>query len=51
MSLEGLVLVIALFAVALKFILWSKEDDAVVVDAEINQKEGLHPRFEGDRYV
>jgi hypothetical protein len=50
MSLDGQVLVIALFAVALKLFLWSK-GDAVVVDVELNRKDVLHPRFEGDRYV
>jgi hypothetical protein len=50
MSLDGQVLVIALFAVALKLFLWSK-GDAVVVDVELNRKDVLHHRFEGDRYV
>jgi hypothetical protein len=41
MSLDGQVLVIAFFAVALKLLLWSRED-VVGVDVEPDRKDMLH---------
>lgn len=38
MSLDGQVLVIAFFAVALKLLLWSTEEDVVGVDVEPDRK-------------
>lgn len=42
MSLDGQVLVIAVFAVALKLSLWSSEEDVVGVDVEPDRKDVLH---------
>jgi hypothetical protein len=42
MSLDGLVLVIAFFAVALKLLCWSREEDVVEVDVEPDRKGVLH---------
>ena len=42
MSLDGQVLVIAFFAVALKLLLWSREEDVVGVDVEPDRKDVLH---------
>jgi hypothetical protein len=42
MSLDGQVLVIAFFAVALKLLLWSREEDGVGVDVEPGRKDVLH---------
>jgi hypothetical protein len=42
MSLDGQVLVIAFFAVALKLLLWSREEDGAGVDVEPERKDGLH---------
>jgi hypothetical protein len=41
MSLDGQVLVIAFFALALKLFLWSREEDVVRVDAEPDRKDVL----------
>ena len=41
MSLDGQVLVIAFFAVALKLFLWFREDDVVGVDIEPDRKHAL----------
>ena len=42
MSLDGQVLVIAVFAVALKLLLWSREEGVVGVDVEPDRKDVLH---------
>jgi hypothetical protein len=42
MSLDELVLVIAFFAVALKLLVWSREEDVVGVDVEPDRKDVLH---------
>jgi len=42
MSLDEQVLVIAFFAVALKLLLWSREEDVVGVDVEPDRKDVLH---------
>ena len=42
MSLDGQVLVIACFAVALNLLLWSREDNVVGLDVELDRKDGLH---------
>jgi hypothetical protein len=42
MSLDGQVLVIALFAVALKLFLWSREEGVAGVDVEPDRKDVLH---------
>jgi hypothetical protein len=42
MPLDGQVLVIAFFAVALKLLLWSREKDVVGVDVEPDRKDVLH---------
>jgi hypothetical protein len=42
MSLDGQVSMIAFSAVALKLFLWSGEEDAVVVDVELDPKDVLH---------
>ena len=42
MSLDGQVLVIAFFAVALKVLLWCREEDVVGVDVEPDRKDALH---------
>jgi hypothetical protein len=39
MSLDGQVLVIAFFAVALKLLFWSREEDVVGVDVEPDRKD------------
>ncbi len=49
MSLDGQVLVIAFFAVALKLFLWSKEEDVVVVDVAPDRKDVLHLDDSGSR--
>jgi hypothetical protein len=41
MLLDGQILVIAFFAVALKLFLWAREDDVVGVDVELDQKDVL----------
>jgi hypothetical protein len=41
-SLDGQVLVIAFFAVALKLLVWSREGDVVWVDVEPDRKDVLH---------
>jgi hypothetical protein len=41
MSLDGQVLVIAFFALALKLLLWSREEDVVRVDVEPDRKDVL----------
>jgi hypothetical protein len=62
MSLDGPVLVIALFAVALKLYLWFSEKDVVRGDVEPDRNDmlqldegvvatSLRPRSKGDRYV
>jgi hypothetical protein len=54
MSLDGQVLVIAFFTVALKLFLWSKkEEEVVVVDVAPDRKDVLHlddsgPRLPGE---
>ena len=42
MSLDGQVLVVAVFAVALKLSLWSSEEDVVGVDLEPDRKDVMH---------
>jgi hypothetical protein len=42
MSLDGQVLVIAFFAIALTLLLWSREENVVTVDAEPDRKDVLH---------
>jgi hypothetical protein len=42
MSLDGQVLVVAFFALALQLLLWSREKDVVGVDLEPDRKEVLH---------
>lgn len=42
MSLDGEVLVIMFFAVALKLLLWSREKDVVGVDVEPDRKDTLY---------
>jgi hypothetical protein len=42
MSLDGQVLVVAVFAVALKLSVWSSGEDMVGVDVEPDRKDGLH---------
>ena len=42
MSLDGQVLVIAFFAVALRLLLWSREENVVEVDVEPDRKDVLH---------
>jgi hypothetical protein len=42
MSLDGQVLVIAFFAVALKLLLWSMEEEVGGVDVELDRKDVLH---------
>ena len=42
MSLDGQVLVIAFFAVALKLLLWSREGDVVGVDVGPDRNDVLH---------
>jgi hypothetical protein len=52
MSLDGQVLVIACFAVALNLLLWSREDKLVGLDVELDPKDVLlRPGWIGDRYV
>ena len=41
MSLDGQVLVIAFFALALKLLLWFREEDVVRVDVEPDRKDVL----------
>jgi hypothetical protein len=41
MSLDGQVLVIAIFALALKLLVWSREEDAVGVNVEPDRKDVL----------
>jgi hypothetical protein len=53
MSLDGQVLVIAFFTVALQLFLRSKEEDVVVVDVAPDRKDVLHlddsgPRLPGE---
>jgi hypothetical protein len=42
MSLDGQVLVVGCFAVALKLLLWSREDNVVGLDFELDPKGMLH---------
>jgi hypothetical protein len=42
MSLDGQVLVMAFLAVALKLLLWSMEEEVVMVDVELDRKDVLH---------
>jgi hypothetical protein len=49
MSLDGQVLVVASFAVALKLLLWSMEDEVVRVDVELDRKDVLHVDSSGRR--
>jgi hypothetical protein len=42
MSLDGQVLVIACFAVALNLLLWSRGDNVVRLDVELDPKDALH---------
>ena len=42
MSLDGQVLVIACFAVALNLLVWSREDNVVGLDVELDPKDVLH---------
>jgi hypothetical protein len=49
MSLDGQVLVTALFALALKLLLWSREEDVVGVDVEPHRKDVLHLDHSGPR--
>ena len=49
MSLDGQVLVIACFAVALNLLLWSREDKLVGLDVELDLKDVLHPDDSGPR--
>ena len=42
MSLDGQVLVIAFFAVALKLLLWSREEDVVGTGVEPDRNDVLH---------
>ena len=49
MSLDGQVLVIAFFAVALRLLLWSRKEDVVRVDVEPDRKNVLQPDDSGLR--
>jgi hypothetical protein len=49
MSLDGQVLMIAFFAVALKLLLWSRAEDVVGVDVEPDRKDVLHLDDSGPR--
>ena len=49
MSLDGQVLVIACFAVALNILLWSREANVVVLDVELDLKDVLHIDDSGPR--
>ena len=49
MSLDGQVLVIACFAVALNLLLWSREDNVVGLDVELDRKDVLHLDDSGPR--
>ena len=49
MSLDGQVLVIACFAVALNLLLWSREDKLVGLDVELDPKDVLHLDDSGPR--
>jgi hypothetical protein len=49
MSLDAQVLVIAFFALALKLLLWSREEDVAGVDVEPDRKNVLHPDDSGLR--
>jgi hypothetical protein len=49
MLLDGQVLVVALFAVALKLSLWFREEDAVLLDVEPDRKDVLHMDESGMR--
>jgi hypothetical protein len=42
MSLDGQVLVIAFFALALRLLLWSREEDVVGMNVEPDRKDVLH---------
>jgi len=42
MSLDGQVLVISFFALALKLLLWFREEDVVAVGVEPDRKDTLH---------
>jgi hypothetical protein len=42
MSLDGQVLVIACFAVALNLLLWSRGDNVIGLDVELHPKDMLH---------
>jgi len=42
MSLDGQVVVIAFFALALKLLVWSREKDVVGVNVEPDRKDVLH---------
>jgi hypothetical protein len=50
MSLDGQVLVIALFAVALKLFLWSREEGMAGWDVASDRKDGLHLGDNGLRF-
>jgi len=49
MSLDGQVLVIACFAVALHLLLWCREDNLVGLDVELDPKDVLHLHDSGPR--
>jgi hypothetical protein len=48
MSLEEQVLVIAFFAVALRLLLWSREEEVIGVDVEPDRKDVMHLDDSGD---
>jgi hypothetical protein len=50
MSLDGLVLVIAIFAVVLKLYLWFSEEDVVRGDVEPHRTDMLHLDDNGPRF-
>jgi hypothetical protein len=43
MSLDGQVLVIAFFAAGLRLLVWSRVEDVVGVNVELDRKDVLHP--------
>jgi hypothetical protein len=49
MSLDGQVLVIACFAVALNLLVWFREDNVVGLDVELDPKDVLHLGDSGPR--
>jgi hypothetical protein len=49
MSLDGQVLVIACFALVLNLLVWSREDNVVGLDVELDPKDVLHLDDSGPR--